>query len=105
MLIRSISGVRGLTDSHLTPSISIAYARALHSFLSDGVIMCGRDSRPSGELIQGEMTKELVRLGRTVIDCGIVPTPTVQFMVHNTEAVGGFIVTDRMLKMFKKKKK
>ena len=93
MLIRSISGVRGLTDSHLTPSISIAYARALHSFLSDGVIMCGRDSRPSGEMIQDEMTRELVRLGRTVIDCGIVPTPTVQFMVHNTEAVGGFIVT------------
>ena len=93
MLIRSISGVRGLTDSHLTPSISIAYAKALHSFLSDGVIMCGRDSRPSGEMIQDEMTKELVRLGRTVIDCGIVPTPTVQFMVHNTEAVGGFIVT------------
>ena len=93
MLIRSISGVRGLTDSHLTPSISIAYAKALHSFLSDGVIMCGRDSRPSGEMIQDEMTRELVRLGRTVIDCGIVPTPTVQFMVHNTEAVGGFIVT------------
>jgi len=36
---------------------------------------------------------ELTRLGRTVILCGIVPTPTVQFMVHNTEAVGGFIVT------------
>ncbi len=93
MLIRSISGVRGLTDSHLTPSMSIAYAKALHSFLSDGVIMCGRDSRPSGEMIQNEMTNELMRLGRTVIDCGIVPTPTVQFMVHNTEAVGGFIVT------------
>ena len=93
MLIRSISGVRGLTNSHLTPSVSIAYARALHSFLADGVIMCGRDSRPSGEKIQNVMTKELVRLGRTVIDCGIVPTPTVQFMVHNTEAIGGFIVT------------
>ncbi|MDP6755646.1 MAG: phosphoglucosamine mutase, partial [Candidatus Marinimicrobia bacterium] len=35
----------------------------------------------------------LVRLGRTVIHCGIVPTPTIQFMVYNTEAVGGFIVT------------
>ena len=93
MLIRSISGVRGLTNSHLTSSVSIAYARALHSFLADGVIMCGRDSRPSGEKIQNVMTKELVRLGRTVIDCGIVPTPTVQFMVHNTEAIGGFIVT------------
>ena len=32
-------------------------------------------------------------MGRTVINCGIVPTPTVQYMVQNTEAIGGFIVT------------
>ena len=93
MLIRSISGVRGLTDSHLTPKISSIYARALHISLPDGVIMAGRDSRPSGDMILHAMTEELVGLGRTVIQCGIVPTPTVQFMVHNTEAVGGFIVT------------
>ena len=93
MLIRSISGVRGLTDSHLTPKVSSIYARALHTSLPDGVIMAGRDSRPSGDMILHAMTEELVGLGRTVIQCGIVPTPTVQFMVHNTEAVGGFIVT------------
>ena len=93
MLIRSISGVRGLTDSHLTPKISSIYARALHISLPDGVIMAGRDSRPSGDMILHAMTEELVGLGRTVIQCGVVPTPTVQFMVHNTEAVGGFIVT------------
>ena len=93
MLIRSISGVRGLVDSHLTTEISSVYAKALHTFLPDGVIMAGRDSRPSGDMILHSMTEELVRLGRTVIHCGIVPTPTVQFMVHNTEAVGGFIVT------------
>ena len=93
MLIRSISGVRGLVDSHLTPEISSVYAKALHTFLPDGVIISGQDSRPSGDMIMHSMTEELVRLGRTVIHCGIVPTPTVQFMVHNTEAVGGFIVT------------
>ena len=93
MLIRSISGVRGLTDSHLTPKISSIYARALHTSLPDGVVMAGRDSRPSGDMILHAMTEELVGLGRTVIQCGVVPTPTVQFMVHNTEAVGGFIVT------------
>ena len=93
MLIRSISGVRGLVDSHLTPEISSVYAKALHTSLPDGVVMAGRDSRPSGDMILHSMTEELVRLGRTVIHCGIVPTPTVQFMVHNTEAVGGFIVT------------
>ena len=93
MLIRSISGVRGLSKSYLTPEISISYAKALHKYLPEGVIMSGRDSRPSGELLIDTMNQELARLGRTVIDCGIVPTPTVQFMVHNTEAVGGYIVT------------
>ena len=93
MLIRSISGVRGLTKTHLTPETVVSYARALHVFLPDGVIVSGQDSRPSGEEILYVMNNELTRLGRTVVHCGIVPTPTVQYMVNNTEAVGGFIVT------------
>ena len=93
MLIRSISGLRGLTQSHLTPEVSIAYARSLDEYLPKGVIMSGRDSRPSGELLVDTINEELSRLGRTIIDCGIVPTPTVQYMVHSTEAVGGYIVT------------
>ena len=93
MLIRSISGVRGLVASHLTPKIAVNYANALHELLPGGVIVAGRDSRPSGDLILESMCKQLVKLGRTVIYCDIVPTPTVQFMVHSTEAVGGFVVT------------
>ena len=93
MLIRSISGVRGLVASHLKPEQSLVYARALHNYLPEGVIIVGRDSRPSGDLILESMCEELVLLGRTVIHCGIVPTPTVQFMVHSTEAVGGLVVT------------
>ena len=93
MLIRSISGVRGLTETNLTAELSVVYARAFHQLLPKGVIMAGRDSRPSGEDIIQAMMGELTQLGRTVIQCGIVPTPTIQFMVHNTEAVGGFIVT------------
>ena len=93
MLIRSISGVRGLVASTLTPEVAVAYAKALHKYLPDGVIVVGRDSRPSGDVILNSMCEELVSLGRTIIHCDIAPTPTVQFMVHNTEAVGGFIVT------------
>ena len=93
MIIRSISGVRGITKTHLTPELAVVYARALHQILPIGVIMAGQDSRPSGEDIIHAMMGELIRLGRTVIHCGIVPTPTIQFMVYNTEAVGGFIVT------------
>ena len=93
MLIRSISGVRGLVASTLTPEVAVSYAKALHKYLPDGVIVVGRDSRPSGDVILNSMCEELVSLGRTIIHCDIAPTPTVQFMVHNTEAVGGFIVT------------
>ena len=77
MLIRSISGVRGLTKNYLTPELSISYARALHSFLPDGVIMSGRDSRPSGEDIAQAMMNELNRLGRTIIEAMSMRVPVV----------------------------
>ena len=93
MLIRSISGIRGLVNEDLKENAIINYANALNEYLPEGVIYAGRDSRPSGEEIAQLMIDELIRLGRTIIYCGIVPTPTVQYMVHISEAVGGFIIT------------
>ncbi|NOZ73765.1 MAG: phosphoglucosamine mutase [FCB group bacterium] len=93
MLIRSISGVRGLTATRLNLATIRAYARAVHTVLPKGPIMLGRDTRPSGEALLSELTQELIRLGRHVISCGVAPTPTVQFMTENTEAVGGIIIT------------
>ena len=69
MLIRSISGVRGLVASHLKPEQSLVYARALHKYLPEGDIIVGRDSRPSGDLILYSMCEELLLLGWTVIQC------------------------------------
>ena len=93
MIIRSISGVRGLTSTHLnTEKISI-YARAFHKQTENGLVFIGRDSRPSGEKLLEAFSEELVRLGRDVIVCGVVPTPTVQFMVERSEAAGGVIIT------------
>ena len=93
MIIRSISGVRGLTPSHLNVDMVRVYARALHTYLEEGLVFLGRDSRPSGEELLEVFTDELVRLGRDIIVCGVVPTPTVQFMVERSEAAGGVIIT------------
>ena len=49
MLIRSISGIRGLVNSHLTKQFCYNFANAIHEIIPDGVIMLGRDTRPSGE--------------------------------------------------------
>jgi phosphomannomutase len=93
MIIRSISGVRGHIDSHLSSEKIKAYARAFHTHIDQGLVFLGRDSRPSGEDLLNAFTEELIRLGRDVIICGIVPTPTVQFMVEKSEAAGGAIIT------------
>ncbi len=93
MLIRSISGVRGLTATHLTPAVVCRYAQAVHQFLPQGAVILGRDTRPSGEALNRALAETLIALGRDVVDCGIVPTPTVQFVVEKTEAAGGIITT------------
>jgi len=93
MLIRSISGIRGIVETHLTDDIIRHYIQGAHQIYEDGAIIVGRDSRPSGIMITSTVIDEFVRLGRNVIFCDIVPTPTVQFMVEQTDAVGGLVVT------------
>lgn len=92
MIIRSISGIRGTTPEFTSESIS-RYAKAFHAMQPKGVFMLGRDTRPSGEGFIEDIAHALISSGRDVINLNIVPTPTVQFMVENTDAVGGIIVT------------
>jgi phosphomannomutase len=93
MLIRSISGIRGIVDTHLTDNVIRNYVRGAHQIYQEGVIIVGRDSRPSGAMLTNIVIDEFIRLGRNVIYCDIVPTPTIQFMVEQTDAGGGLVVT------------
>lgn len=93
MLIRSISGIRGIIDTHLKDDVIRNYVRGAHQIYQDGAIIVGRDSRPSGAMLTNIVIDEFIRLGRNVIFCDIVPTPTIQFMVEQTDAGGGLIVT------------
>ena len=93
MLIRSISGIRGLVKSDLTAESCFLFASAINEILPDGVIMIGRDTRPSGEVLLEYVSGQLLKCGRNVIALGIVPTPTVQFMVQRTEAQGAIVIT------------
>jgi phosphomannomutase len=93
MLIRSISGVRGLTETDLPREIIQRYVFAAHNILNDGVVYIGRDSRASGEELLETAVEVFQNLGRNVVVCGIVPTPTIQYIVQESEAVGGVIIT------------
>ena len=92
MIIESISGVRGTAPEFNSEKI-LNYISAFHSLQPKGVFILGRDTRPSGEIFIEDIAEKLVDIGRDLINVNVVPTPTVQFMVENTDAVGGIIVT------------
>jgi len=92
MIIRSISGVRGTAPEFNSEAIE-KYAQAFHTMQPDGVLILGRDTRPSGAEFLDIFAHALILRGRDVINLNVVPTPTVQFMVENTDAAGGIIIT------------
>ena len=91
--IRSISGLRATIGDGLIPEVIAKYAAAYATFLPPGDIFIGRDGRPTGEWIEQIVAGCLTACGRNVNLLGIVPTPTVQLMVEQTEAAGGIIIT------------
>ena len=93
VLIKSISGIRGIVGNGLDPEIILKYAAAFGTFLKKGKVVLGQDSRPSGEMVKSAVISGLVSTGIDVIYIGIVPTPTVEIAVKGLKAVGGICIT------------
>ncbi|MEE9166358.1 MAG: phosphoglucosamine mutase [Candidatus Neomarinimicrobiota bacterium] len=93
MLIQGVSGVRGLFPSDLDAPLARRYAVAFHRFCGAGALVVGRDTRRSGAKLISAILDLFESVGREIRDSGICPTPTVQFTVEDTDAVGGIVVT------------
>ncbi len=92
-LMISISGIRGVIGDGLTPEVIVKYAGAFGKRANGGKIVVGRDTRPTGELISNLVIATLRSLGCSVVDVGVVPTPTVQLATEMEGAAGGIVVT------------
>ena len=99
-MIITVSGLRGIVGENLTPQVAADYGRAFGSFLRsrnlniEKLVVClGRDSRPSGQFLADAVTSGLTSVGVSVIDLGIVTTPTVGIMVRHLACAGGVIIT------------
>jgi phosphomannomutase len=92
-LMVSISGIRGIVGQSLTPEVIVRYAAAFAEYTGPGTIIVGRDGRITGHSIAGLVTSTLVQMGRTVVDLGICPTPTVGLAVERYKASGGIAIT------------
>lgn len=92
-LMISLSGIRGIFGETLTPEVALKYAASYGIFCDRKTIIVGRDSRTSGEIIRNAVLSGLLSVGCSVIDLGIVSTPTLLLAVEQSEAEGGICIT------------
>lgn len=93
VLMKSVSGIRGLVGGSFTPELLIKAGSAFAAYCRYGTVVVGRDSRPTGEALTMNLISILILNGCDVIDLGIVPTPTVQVMVEELGAAGGIVMS------------
>jgi phosphomannomutase len=95
-LMISVSGIRGLVGIDLTPEMVARWAAAFGTWARTGKksrVVLGRDARTSGPMFARAATAGLQSVGCTVVDVGLVATPTVQLAVEHHRAAGGIMLT------------
>ncbi|MEX0771055.1 MAG: phosphoglucosamine mutase [Balneolaceae bacterium] len=92
-LMISVSGIRGIFGSDLTPENLVTFTAAYGTWLKGGTVVVGRDSRVTGQICEDIVSATLQSVGCDVIKAGIVPTPTVAMGVLKHQARGGIILT------------
>ncbi len=92
-------GVRGLANGDLTPelalNVAIAAARVLVESDSSHqpLAIVGRDPRASGEMLEAAVVAGLTSAGANVVRVGVLPTPAVAYLVGQTNADLGVMLS------------
>jgi phosphoglucosamine mutase len=89
-------GVRGVANRDLTPELAFSLGRAAVQALGGSgrsTIVVGRDTRPSGPMLQAALSAGICSAGGDVIRLGVAPTPAVAFVTVNVGARAGAVIS------------
>lgn len=91
-------GARGVANSELTAELAMNIGRAAAMVLiSDEVehptILIGKDTRLSGDMLEGALIAGLSSVGANVGLLGVVPTPAVAYLVGKYNADAGIMIS------------
>ncbi len=75
------NGIRGIAGTEMTPDLALRIGLALGT-MRPGTVAVGRDTRTSGPALASALKAGLLAAGCDVVDCGILPTPALQFLVR-----------------------
>ncbi len=90
-------GVRGVANSELTPELAFHLGKAgAHVLRKDNerpVVVIGKDTRISGDMLESALTAGILAVGGNVIKVGVVPTPAVAYLVKHYQADAGIVIS------------
>lgn len=80
-------GIRGKAYDFLTFELAFSLGKAL-SILENDILIIGRDTRESGEMLVDAIKQGAKVSGIDVLDIGIVPTPKLSYISEEMKALG-----------------
>jgi phosphomannomutase / phosphoglucomutase len=83
------NGVRGIANEYINPELATNLARCLGTYMgSKGTVAIGCDTRISGQMLKSAAIAGALSTGLSVIDVGMVPTPSILYYVRDFADAG-----------------
>ncbi|MFD6439025.1 phosphoglucosamine mutase [Peribacillus sp. NPDC060186] len=90
-------GVRGIANSELTPELAFKLGRFGGYVLTKNTekpkVLIGRDTRISGEMLEGALVAGLLSIGAEVMRLGVISTPGVAYLTKALSAEAGVMIS------------
>ncbi len=89
-------GVRGIANKELTPELAFnigKYGAYLLSKGERGVVLVGKDTRKSGDMLEASLIAGICSMGLDVISLGVIPTPAVAYLTRKYKALAGVVIS------------
>jgi phosphomannomutase len=93
VLMRSVSGIRGIVGPAFSPSLIVNYVNAFIQLTGAKKVVIGRDTRSTGPMIENLVASACSASGAEAVMLGVASTPTVEMEVLFSKAGGGIIIT------------
>ncbi len=90
-------GVRGVANSELTANLAFKLGKAGAYVLSKEeerpVVLIGKDTRISGDMLEDALSSGVLSMGGNVIKVGVLPTPAIAYLVRHFHADAGAVIS------------
>ena len=90
-------GVRGIANTELTPELAFNLGKAGASVLGKDnekpVVLIGKDTRVSGDMLENALAAGIMAMGGNVIKAGVLPTPAIAYLVRYYQADAGVVIS------------